>query len=282
MMRRLLVILAAASLLFGTATAFAQQKINYRVSTYIKIAPDKDVAAMEFIRSSGMKLIQELVRSGRIASYALLRIAYSGIPAADYNYVQVIDFDGAPPEAMNPVARDRLYRKATGLSYAEYQQKLAGFRSVMGTVLSRVEARAPGSQLAEGNYVRTARWKITPMRAGDYRHYLQKMLLPLNSQAVKEGRFVGWNASRTAYPSGGGVAYDATTSHVFKDLASALPTTPASPEQEQTSFAKVFPGESYKTFEDENWALRRTVRVDLWRVEAVAGQGTTANASNRQ
>jgi len=281
MTRLVLITVAAASLLFGTATAFAQQKINYRVSTYIKIAPDKEVAGMEFIRTSGMKLIQEMVSSGRLASYALLRLAYSGVPAADYNYVQVIDFDGAPPEAMNPATRDQLYRKTTGLSYAEYQQKLATFRSVVGTVLSRVEARAPGSQLAEGNYVRTAGWKITPMRGGDYGRYLQKMLLPLNSEAVKEGRFVGWNASRTSYPAGSGAAYDATTSHIFKDLASALPTTPSSPDQEQASFNKLFPEQSFKTFEDENWAVRRAVRVDLWRVVTVAGQGRAATNSSR-
>lgn len=281
MTRLVLVTVAAASLLFGTATAFAQQKINYRASTYIKIAPDKEVAAMEFIKTSGIKLNQEMVSSGRIASYQLLRIASSGVPAADYNYVQVIDFEGAPPEEMNFAARDQLYSKATGLSYAEYQQKLASFRSVVGTVLSRVEASAPGSQLSEGNYVRTACWKITPKRGADYGRYLKEMLLPLNSQAVKEGRFVGWNASRTSYPSGGDVTCDAITSHVFKDLASALPTTPGSSDQEQMSFAKLFPGQSYTAFEDENWALRRAVRVDLWHVVAVAGRGTTATTSNR-
>ena len=156
MTRLVLVTVAAVSLLFGTAAAFAQQKINYRASTYIKIAPDKEVAAMEFIKTSGIKLNQEMVSSGRIASYQLLRIAYSGVPVADYNYVQVIDFEGAPPEEMNFAARDQLYSKGTGQGYAEYQQKLASFRSVVGTALSRVEASAPGSQLSEGNYVRTA------------------------------------------------------------------------------------------------------------------------------
>ncbi len=244
MTRLVLVTVAAASLLFGTAAAFAQQEINYRASTYIKIAPDKEEAAMEFVRTSGIKLVQEAVSSGRIASYELLRIAYSGVPAADYNYVQVIDFEGAPSEELNVAALDQLYRKATGLSYAEYQQKLASLGSIAGTVLSRVEASAPGSQVSEGNYVRTACWKITPKRAADYGRYLQKMVSPLNSQAVKEGRFVGWNASRTSYPSGGDAACDAITSHVFKNLASALPTTPGNPDEEQMSFAKLFPGQS--------------------------------------
>lgn len=281
-MKRLFVLtLAATAFLFGTGAAFAQQKVNYRASTYVKIAPDKEEAATEFLKTNGMKLIQELISSRRLASFAYLRIAYSGVPAADYNYVQAISYDGAPPEAMNLAARDQLYRKATGMSYAEYQQKLASFRSVVGTVLSRVEADAPGSQLAEGNYIQTVRWKITPTRGADYGNYLQKMLLPLNSQAVKDGRLVGWNATRTSYPAGSDAAYDATTVAFYKDLASALPTTPASPDQGQMNFAKAFPGQSFTTFVDEGRALRRAVRVDLWRVVAVAGQGTTTTTSSR-
>lgn len=116
-----------------------------------------------------------------------------------------------------------MYRKATGMSYAEYQQKQASQGGTnVGTMLSRVEATAPGSQLAEGNYIQTVRWKITLNRGADYGNYIQKMVLPLDAQAVKEGRILGWGASRNVYPAlpaAGGATFDAVTSVTYKDLA---------------------------------------------------------------
>jgi len=125
----------------------------------------------------------------------------------------------------------------------------------------------------------THRWKITPNRAADYGNYMQKIILPLNSQAVKEGRILGWGNARTVYPAGGDAAYDATNSTTFKDLAMALPTMPANPDQAPVNFAKVFPGQNYVANIDEGRALRRAARVDLWRVVAALGRGTTTTSS---
>ena len=84
----LLSFLVVAALL-STATAYAQQ-INYRTSAYIKIAPDKEAAALEFARTTGTKLIRELMNSGQstISAIALQRLVYTGVPALDYNYIQ--------------------------------------------------------------------------------------------------------------------------------------------------------------------------------------------------
>lgn len=271
-MKRMFAIMATVVVMqCGSVTLYGQQKINYRLSTFVKIAPDKEAAANEFVHTTTTKLIQEVINSGRAAGFGWFRLAYAGLPAADYNYMQTITYDGAPPEALNAAARDQMYRKATGMSYAEYQQKIATFGTVVGSVLARVEATAPGTQVAEGNYVQIARWKITPQRGGDYGNYVQKMLLPLNAQAVKEGRVRGWGASRTSYPAGPEVAFDASTYVVYKDLAAALPTTQGNADQGQTNFAKALPGQSYTAFIDEGRALRRAVRADLWRVMAVAG-----------
>lgn len=283
-MNRIHSLLAAGlCLLLCTAAVFSQQsgKVNYRAATYIKIAPEKEPAMQEFLKTSGMKLIQEEINSGRFASWGLLRIAYSGIPAADYNYLQAINYDGAPPALLSPTARDQMYRKATGMSYQEYEQKLMSFGAPVGTVLSRIEADAPGGQIAEGNYVRTIRWKITSQRGADYGNYIQKMMQPLNVEGMKEGQFLGWSATRTMYPAGEDASYDATTSFTYKDLAAALPITAPSPDGGQVAFAKVFPGQSYTTFVDQGRAIRRAVRTDLWRVVAVAGAGATLRTSAR-
>jgi hypothetical protein len=271
------------ALLIGTATGLAQQsqKINYRATAFIKIAPEKEAPMQAFLKTTGMKLIQEEINSGRFASWTMLRITYAGVPAADYNYLQAVEYDGAPPDPLSPAARDAMFRKATGLSFQEYQEKLMSVGMVDGSVLSRIEADAPGSKIAEGNYIQTIRWKITPERGADYGSYMQKMMLPLNVQAMKDGRILGWSAARTVFPGGADAAYDATTSFTFKDLAAALPTTAPSPDAAQMGFGKVFPGQNYTAFVDQGRAIRRVVRTDLWRVVAVSGSPTTIRTSSR-
>lgn len=271
-MKRILpLIVSSLTILLCATTARAQQKISYRATTYIKIAPGKEAAALDFAKTTGMKLILEEIKSGVIASWVLARITYSGIPAADYNYIQAIGYDGAPQEP-NPEARDQMFRKTTGMSFVEYQQKLASFGSPVGSVLSRVEAALPGPQTAEGNYIQTVQLKITPQRRADYENYIRKTVLPLNVQLMKDGRIVGWSSARTVYPGGDDALYDATASFIYKDRASALPTTAVRPDQAQIDFAKVFPGQNYTALVEESRALRRVVRTDLWRVMLAASR----------
>ncbi len=266
MKRTLFASLIAVSVLLSTVTAVAQQKINYRVSTYVKIAGDKEAAAVDFAKTSGTKLIREMMASGQspISAIALQRVVYSGVPALDYNYIQTITYDGAPTEP-NPAVLDPLYRKATGMSMQEYGMKLASLGSVAGTMVYRIEAMVPGSQNATGNYIQVVRWKITAQRGADYGNYMQKMQLPLNTQAMKDGRIVGWSTARVVYPGGGDAPFDAYTATTLKDLASALPTS-ANPNQGRMTFEKVFPAEIFGAFVAEGQALRRAVRTDLLKV----------------
>jgi hypothetical protein len=269
--------LAGAVVLFGTLTGLFQlsqaqsaQQITYRAATFVKIAPEKEAAALEFARGAGVKLTQEAVNSGRMASFSLWRTAFAGV-GTDYNYIQVIEYNGPPPADLSPEARDQMYRKATGMSFQEYQQKLLSFGTPVGSTLSRIEAAVPGPAPAIGSYVQVIRWKITPQRGADYANYIQKKLQPLNALGAKEGRYLSWSASRSIFPGGNEAPYDATTSFIYKDLASILPATPGSADQAQVAFAKVFPGQNYSGYIDEGRQLRQTVRTELWRLVAATG-----------
>src|SRR5437879_7131263 len=127
------------------------------------------------------------------------------------------------------------------MSFQEYNQKLNALRTNVGSILYRVEATAPGTQNKDGNYLAVTRWKITAGRGGDYGKYVTDMLLPLNSQAVKEGRSLGWSAARVVSPGGAEAPFNAVLSNTVKDQAAALPTIAPSPEVGQTRFAQVFP-----------------------------------------
>lgn len=112
-----------------------------------------------------------------------------------------------------------------------------------------MEAAAPGTQNKDGNYNLVTRWKITQGRGGDYGDFVQNRLLPLNTLAVKEGRSVGWTASRVVSPGGPSAPFNAVLATTVKDLSAALPAT-ATPNQGQMNFLKVFPGQNFAAFND--------------------------------
>jgi hypothetical protein len=269
-MKRPLPFLAASlALLLSAATAFAQQpqRINYSITNYFNVPADKAGAMLDEARTSGRKLMQDRIASGEnITRWVVLRTAFRGVtPAINYNYAISMTFDGAP-QTPNVAARDQLYRKSTGMSFQDYNQKVNALRTNVGSVLYRVEAVVPGSRMQDGNYLAVTRWKITQGRGGDYGNYVQNMLLPLNSLAVKEGRSVGWNALRVVSPGGPSAPFNAVLANTVKDVAAALPTTPNPPNQGQMNFLKVFPGQNFANFNQLGQALRTLVRTEMFEV----------------
>jgi hypothetical protein len=271
----------ALSLFLLSAVVLAQQPqgINYRITNYFRVAPEKTAAMLEEARTTERKLMQERIASGEnITSWVLQRDAYRGIPANTYNYAISVTFDGAP-QTPNAAKRDEVYRKATGMSFQDYTQKLNTLRTNVGSVLYRVEAATPGAQVKEGNYIAVTRWKITPGRGGDYGNYVTNMLLPLNAAAVKEGRSIFWSAARVVSPGGAEAPFNAVLANTVKDLAAALPTSAPSPDVAQTRFAQVFPKQNFAGFVEQGQSLRTLVRSDLFEVMvAVERQATTSSA----
>jgi len=269
------------ALLLASAVGWAQQpqRINYRVTNYFSVAPEKVATMLEEARTTERKLMQERIASGEnITSWVLLREAYRGIPASSYNYAVSVSFDGAP-QTPNVTKRDEVYRKATGVNFQEYTQKLNTLRTNVGSVLYRVEAITPGPQAKDGNYIAVSRWKITTGRGGDYGNYVTNMLLPLNSQAVKEGRSLGWSAARVVSPGGAEAPFNAVLSNTVKDLAAAVPATAPSPDVAQTRFAEVFPKENYAAFVEQGQALRTLVRTELFEVMVVVERPATVSST---
>jgi hypothetical protein len=271
-MKRLFAIASAvAAILCTYSIAGAQEKIHYRTTTFVMIPPEKQAAALDLVRTAGVKLAQENINAGRITSWSLLRTAYTGV-GTDYNYIQVTTFDGQPAPELSPEARDQMYRKVIGMSYQDYQKKLTSFLVSGDSVLSRIEASVEGQPVALGNLVSVSRWKISSGRGTDYGNFIKTEVQPLIAEGVKEGVFQSWSASRAIFPFGDDVAYDATTSNVYKDMAQVLAPPLANPNQgAPASFAKISPNKSYTAYVQEGQGLRRLVRRELWRVVAVAG-----------
>src|ERR1019366_992819 len=104
-------------------------------------------------------------------------------------------FSGPPTQAGQGVAQ-----KATGMSAADLGAKLGPLATNVGNELNRGEAGTAPVALQEGNVTTVVTWKITPQRGADYGRYIQTMQLPLNAQAVKDGRIMSWGAGRVVSP----------------------------------------------------------------------------------
>src|SRR5260370_7442591 len=96
-MKRPLPLLAAGlALLLGSAVAPAQQpqRINYRVTNYFNVAPEKVGAMLDEARTSGRKLMQERIASSEnITSWLGLRTAFPGVPPpSNYRYPITVSF----------------------------------------------------------------------------------------------------------------------------------------------------------------------------------------------
>jgi hypothetical protein len=249
----------------------AQEKVRYRATTFVSIPPDKAAAALDFVRAVGTKLAQESINTGRSASWSLLRTAYAG-DGTDYNFIQVTNYDGPPPADLSNEARDQMFHRVIGMSYADYQKKLQSFVTSTNSVFSRIEASVDGPAPAVGNLVQVTRVKITPGRTADYTAWIKTKAQPLNAEGVKQGVFQSWSATRAIFPSGDDVTYDATTSSIYKDMAQAVDPGPANPNQGASgAYVKIFPDKSYSAFVEEGRLLRHVVKRELWRVVAVAG-----------
>jgi len=279
MTRQLTILATGLALVIGPHAAPAQQatKVQYRTSNYVNVPPDKVPAFLEFNRNVVKKLMQERINSGEtLESWALLALMYRGSPALDYNYISTTVSSGPPPEP-NPTVRDQVTKKATGMTYSEYVQKLIGLSTLTGTVLSRVDGLAASSPMKEGNVISVIRWKIEPHRGADYAEYL-KMVVPVQTQAVKDGQVLGWAAARVVSPGGTDAPYDAVTSFTHKDLASALQGPGPSAA---ALFAKVHPGKNYTNYIDQGRAVRRAVRTELFRVVVAVERPSTTTTSSR-
>jgi hypothetical protein len=275
-MKRMFVLtLAIAALMMGTIIVSAQQgqRIVYQTVGFANVAPDKTAAYIDFQKNTVSKIIRERMNTEQILGWTVYQVVYRGLPASEYNFATVTTYSSPPSQAGQGVVQ-----KATGMSPAEIGTKFGPLATNVGNMLNRAEAGTGPISLQEGNVTTVVTWKITPQRGADYGRYVQTMLLPLNAQGVKDGRFLSWGASRVVSPGGADAPFDAITATTYKDLASALPTTAPDPNQGQMNFTKVFPNQNFSAFVDQGREVRRNVRTQMLRAVTSLQRPTTTSS----
>lgn len=263
-MKRIFVLtLAIAALMMGTIIMSAQQgqRIVYQTVGFANVAGNNTAAYIDFQKNTVSKIIQERMKTEQILGWTVYQVIYRGLPASEYNFATVTTFSGPPTQAGPAVVKT-----ATGMTGAEIGAKFGPLATNVGNMLNRAEAGTSPVALQEGNVTTVVSWKIAPQRGADYGRYVQTMLLPLNAQGVKDGRFLSWGAGRVVSPGGADAPFDAITATTYKDLTSALPSTAPDPGQGQMNFIKVFPNQNFSAFVDQGREVRRNVRTQMLRV----------------
>jgi hypothetical protein len=242
-----LALVVLLALFCGTALAQPAQPDLYVVVSYIKVAPGQEDAYRAYVTTTGKKLFQELMAANaNFVSWTSARMMYAGLEhGADFDYVGASIYLGPPPEP--GTAPEAAFMKATGMSQADLNKKLATMRTVVGTEVLRNRARVTGPDPAkEGDFRVLARMRIAPGMADEYYQMAETVTAPVAQARAAAGEFKSWSVWSRVFPNGAATAYDALSVTYFKDLAGAIKGLDAAKGAE--AFQKAHPGKSYAAY----------------------------------
>lgn len=242
------------------ASAFAQQTPLYSTSTFFHVADGKGQAYVEYSKAHTRKMMElALKEDPALRAVLLTQVIYGGNPEPRGNYVLTTIREGSPqPEG---ALRDSIAKKALGMTYADYITKSSAYRTRVGQVLSRQIATAGSAPIVEGDIIGYDYMKIAEGRQADYFAMEENDFKPLHEHNIKSGGMKRWSLWTLRLPGGDDRAYDAVTTQVYKDLASAL----ARPRFEATAH-EVRPNASFTAVAEKARTTRKRVRSEMRRV----------------
>jgi hypothetical protein len=201
-----------------------------------------------------------------LISLSVRQALYGGVNAPQANYILLSTTDG-PPAEVDTAQRDELYRKATGMVYADYLAKARELSTVTGNTLSHIHDVTPGYAASEGDYIVVERIKVPESRTQDLAQLNREVRLPLQAERVKSGAIKGWSQGHLTFPAGSSLPWTITETTLHKTLASAT-GGPGRGGQGMAAFTKMFPGRNFVQYTDHLRESRTVVRRELYRVVA--------------
>lgn len=238
----------------------------YLQLTYSKVAPENEEAYRTFVTTMSTKFYQELMNvNANLVHWSSAVALYPGPDGPGYNYVGAAIFSGPPPE---PGANlEEVYRKAVGISQADYQKKLQSLRTIVGTeLLVRVAGTTIGNTKV-GDFRVATQVKHKPGMGGEHHEYARTQTLPIWQERVATGEVSGWSLWSRVFPWGSHSGYDDLGVVRFRDLASAI----KGPDGSKTAaiFAKVHPDKNYAAYINNGQDYSEPTMRQMTRVIAV-------------
>lgn len=238
----------------------------YLQLTYFKVAPENDEAYRNLLTTAATKFYQELLNvNPNLVHWSSAATWYAGPDGPGYNYVGAVIYSGTPPE---PGANlEEVFKKATGMSQADYQKKLQSLRTIVGSeLLVRVAGTSIGNTKV-GDFRVATQSKHNPGMANEHHEYVRTQTLPIWQERVATGEVNGWSLWSRVFPAGSASGYDDMSVVRFKDLAGAVKGIDTS--KSAAIFAKVHPDKNYAAYINNGRDYSEPTLRQMTRVVAV-------------
>lgn len=260
-MKRFLIAAGLSAALLTNLSA-QQQPTVWAASTYYHVADNSRAAFEAAVKDKSRKLFTAALKEDpNLLAMSLMATQYGGVPEPPANYILTIFSSNIP--ANRQAVFEAASQKAFGKPYSEYTKEMGALRERIGQTLSRQLTGTP-RDVAEGDYVRIDRMKITPGRAGDYTQ-MEQQYKRLREAQVAEGKLKSWSAWMLVLPGGSEREYDAYTAQIGKDLQTVLTWG----QGQSAIAAKLTPPFELTGLAMRADSIRKLVRSDVRRVVVV-------------
>ena len=255
------VVLTALS--FPLLSQPASPTTGYHSVQCIKTKPDKGVEFRKWAEGDFHKIIQGLVDSGRLSSWALVRAVTPSGSASPCDYFVVSFYPGLPPEPLGMADLGPVLKKA-GLSMTaeEYIARRDAASTLVTSGLWQTYL-AVGS-MQKGDYIVVNEAKAVDV--DEWVAYEKKAWQPIAEQLVKEGLTRGWFVNVMQMPQRGSEnRINGVTVDVYPSW-DALNKSMIDPEF-LNRWRKLHPGMEIGTTFEHYDKLRNNLTSNLFRID---------------
>ncbi len=261
-----------------------QQQQRTMTITYRKAAPGKGADHRKFVETSWKKYMQAAVDEGGVQGAMALRLTAPYAAGSPHDWAVVVMPTKRPSLAgLDPAVAEAQAKKAGFANRQAYLDQGNALSSVVRAEWVNTAMRIGSIQA--GNYIRASRYMAPQEHRAEQLEFLRDVALPLNSQAMKDGRIVGWSVNTPVGALGGPNEAGFSTSIVvvLKD-ADSVWAGPA--PVDEARIKQVFPSgmtlANYINRLNRVNDNRKPISTRMWEVVAMVGKAPEITPARAQ
>jgi hypothetical protein len=266
---RIALSLALAEILLSSGLlAQSSPPPGYLSTSCIKVLPGKMQDYRKFVTDYSLKANSQLVSSGEITSWMLLRSVIPAGEEARCDYISVTTHKAEPLPPLVPGEAEKILQKAgINMTWAAYTAKRIELTRLVATELWRTRDRVGSSQ--KGDYLYLNYMKVhNPV---DYLKFEHEVWRPLAESMVKDGSMRAWSLSTLMLPGGTDRKYAAVSADVFPSWEAVF-----KPGTFAETFKKTHPDKNIEETMSSLTKLRDLGRRELFVIQEKVAAAPTA------
>jgi hypothetical protein len=241
---------------------------------YRKVAVGKGADQRKFAETTWKKFYQALVDDNRYHGAMIMRLTAPYATGAAADWATVLFPVKAPSLAPLETAPGEAAARKAGLANLQaYIDQQNGLSTAVRSEWLTTTMRTGAAQA--GNYMRGVRYLVPVDKRGAMNDWMRDVSLPLNTQAVKAGRYTAWGVTTPSSLIGG--ADEAGYSHSLATLVKDANGFDGGPYQvSEARLKEVFGNKmnisQYFTRQTAVFEGTKTVSTKIWEIVAVVGK----------